>query len=512
MLFIRRKVILIYSPRDKFMEDVVYFANFSPLFESIPDALIILDDTGHIVFANQRATELFGYECDELTGEIIKKLLPIKFQNKQKEIVNSVIELYGIKKNHTEFPVEISTNKIKIKKNNFSILSVKDISERKKVEDANALLSAIVEFGDDAIIGEGLNGIIFSWNNGAKNLYGYSAQEIMGESIGLIFPLNQKSELEYVTQQIQKGKHIKTYETLNVDKYGKIFPVAVTLSPIKNTRNQVIGISITARDISKQKHLEEQLRINNMKLAHANLAKDHFLANMSHELRTPLNVIIGFTGILLMKLPGPLNKEQESQLKAVRSSTRHLLSLINDVLDVAKIESGKIDVFFEKIDCNTIIKNVASSLAPLAASKKIELKINTPTSKLYGCTDKRLLTQILINLANNAIKFTEKGYVEMVAKMKKNKKNKFILIQVNDTGIGIKKEERKKLFKAFEQLKIPRKHTEGTGLGLYLSKKLADSIKAKIGLTNKEGIGSQFYILIPTKRPLNDNKNSYNRR
>lgn len=244
------------------------------------------------------------------------------------------------------------------------------------------------------------------------------------------------------------------------------------------------------------RELFEILKEKNLDLEKANLAKDRFLASMSHELRTPLNAIIGFTGTLLMKLPGPLNTDQEQQLRTVQGSGRHLLSLINDLLDLAKIESGKVEIKYEPIICQSVIEEVAASLSPSAVNKGLAFKVEVPNGNVSVDTDRRILGQILINLTNNAIKFTESGEVRIVLATRPLNGDTFASIDVIDTGIGIRPDDKARLFDAFQQVNLDHRH-EGTGLGLYLSKKLAALINGRIELESEYGTGSVFRLLIP---------------
>src|SRR4029077_18914042 len=214
-------------------------------------------------------------------------------------------------------------------------------------------------------------------------------------------------------------------------------------------------------------------------------AKDHFLASMSHELRTPLNAIIGFTGTLLMKLPGPLNADQEKQLRTVQTGAKHLLALINDLLDLAKIESGKIELKLVPTDCREVIEEVATSLRPQAAAKGLEFTVVVPPV-LTLRTDRRTLSQIVINLVNNAIKFTERGRIRLRAERRAESGSRALEISVEDTGVGIRFEDQAKLFAAFSQ--VPAKTgqaQEGTGLGLHLSQKLAEALGGRIELKSE---------------------------
>ena len=250
------------------------------------------------------------------------------------------------------------------------------------------------------------------------------------------------------------------------------------------------------RDAARRQSLEQALMRQNAELEDANRLKSEFLANMSHELRTPLNAVIGYTGTLLMKLPGPLTADQEKQLKTIQTSSRHLLSLINDLLDLAKIESGKIDIKIELVSCRELIEQVASTLRPLAHAKNLELEARFPGNPLMAKTDRRAVSQILINLANNGIKFTEKGGVRLEPHERASDGHSLVAIDVVDTGAGIPPEDQPRLFRAFEQLGAARSK-EGTGLGLYVSGRLASLIGARIEFSSELGKGSRFTVLIP---------------
>jgi protein-histidine pros-kinase len=248
------------------------------------------------------------------------------------------------------------------------------------------------------------------------------------------------------------------------------------------------------RDITDRKRIERQLREQNVELERASKAKDNFLAGMSHELRTPLNAIIGFTGTMLMKLPGPLNAEQEHQLGLVQTSGKHLLSIINDLLDLAKIESGRVQIALEPVDCLRVAEEIVQSLQPLAESKGLTMRIETFDEPMTATADRRALGQILINLINNAIKFTDAGEVCLTLKPAETDPGT-LQIAVRDTGSGIPKADLDRIFRVFERSTASAKATdEGTGLGLYISRKLADLQNGAIAVSTVVGEGSTFTV------------------
>jgi len=273
----------------------------------------------------------------------------------------------------------------------------------------------------------------------------------------------------------------------HIDKY--IYPALII--------SKVCGLAISNARI----HHEHSRTLDDLKDAMEELKeldrlKSMFLASMSHELRTPLNSVIGFTGWLLMGMEGDLNEEQRKQLTMIKFSANHLLDLINDILDITKIEAGKVELSIEKFEIVEIVNDVVSSVLPLANDKELGLMYDIPKGIILN-SDKRRVKQILMNLVSNAIKFTDQGNVKIEVKLLNNKDLEVI---VSDSGIGIKKEDMEKLFQPFQQIDMSKsKSHEGTGLGLYLSKKIIDLLHGDISVTSQIGKGSEFKFIFPIK-------------
>jgi signal transduction histidine kinase len=254
-----------------------------------------------------------------------------------------------------------------------------------------------------------------------------------------------------------------------------------------------VGYIGTITDITERKKVEE-LQAAVYKAESADRLKSAFLATMSHELRTPLNSIIGFTGILLQKLVGPLSEEQEKQLNMVQDSARHLLALINDVLDISKIEAGQVTLYTDKFDLADAIRISMEKVFPLAEKKGLLLSSVMVPERIEMVSDRRRIEQVLINLLNNAVKFTEKGKVHLQCQII----DKNVMISVSDTGIGIKAENIPTLFQPFKQVDsgISRQY-EGTGLGLSICKKLVELLEGEIWVESEPGKGSTFIFTLP---------------
>lgn len=241
-------------------------------------------------------------------------------------------------------------------------------------------------------------------------------------------------------------------------------------------------------------HKTEELETANMSLKEADELKSIFLASMSHELRTPLNSIIGFTGILLMGMVGELTEEQRKQLSIVKKSASHLLELINDILDISKVEAGKVELFLEEFEVNEVIAELVKSVEPTAINKGLYLNKKLD-DKIIQFSDKRRFKQVILNLLSNAVKFTETGSVTVISNILDNG---FLEISIADTGIGIREEDHKKLFEPFQQIdsSLTKKHA-GTGLGLHLTQKLLKLLNGQISVKSSVGKGTTFVVTLP---------------
>jgi protein-histidine pros-kinase len=326
-------------------------------------------------------------------------------------------------------------------------------------------------------------------------LTGYAREELIGTPFKSYFIDPERAE-DGIRQVLREGK-VTNYELTARSKAGRETVVSYNAATFYDRDGKLQGVFAAARDVTERKRFEQTLQEKNVELEQANLAKDRFLASMSHELRTPLNAIIGFAGTLMMKLAGPLNQEQERQLRTIQASSKHLLSLINDLLDLAKIESGKVELSFEPVDCRKLLEEVAVTLRPMAEAKGLRFEIPGPRKELMIDTDWRALRQILLNLVNNAIKFTEAGSVRVEVRQRPVNGLQATEFAVIDTGVGIRPEDRERLFQAFSQVDVhATRRREGTGLGLHLSQKLAQLLGGQISVESEYGKGSTFRLVV----------------
>ncbi|HWP44913.1 MAG TPA: PAS domain S-box protein, partial [Blastocatellia bacterium] len=454
---------------------------------------------GTILLWNEGARRLYGYEPEEVVGEANSSILhdPEDLKSgKLRDMTEAALRegkwegiLSLVRKDGSRFTARaVMTPRFDAAGQHTGFLLIsKDITQEilhsQRIGRAEERFRRFVESAPDAIVIVNLKGRIELVNSQTEKLFGYSREEMLGQTVEMLLPERFRDDHNRHRGRFFAEPKLRPMG-MGLDLYGRRkdgseFPVEISLSPLETEGEMLVSSLI--RDATERKRFEQALREKNVELERAILAKDRFLASMSHELRTPLNAIIGFTGTMLMKLPGPLTAEQEKQLRTVQSSARHLLSLINDLLDLAKIESGKVELNFEPVDCLAVAHEVTASLRPLAEAKGIDLEVSSCCDGIVISTDRRALSQILINLTNNAIKFTDKGSVRIAIDRRDTSEGGAAAISVIDTGIGIRPEDREKLFQPFKQFSLQDKRGgEGTGLGLHLSQKLAELLKGSI--------------------------------
>lgn len=371
-------------------------------------------------------------------------------------------------------------------------------SSERRLSSSRAQLSAVINSAMDAIVTVDVTGRVRSFNSAAERMFGVDAKEVLGRPLGRLLPagVDQFSAARFVTVGVRHD--------------GDSFPVEAAVSEVSSRQ----GVFYTAilRDISERLAQETALRELNdtlekkvadrtrelevaaVRAQAADRLKSAFLATMSHELRTPLNSIIGFTGIVLQGLAGPLNDEQKKQLGMVRGSARHLLDLINDVLDLSKIEAGELQVRAEPFNVRESLERVIASVQPQVDKKYLQLSssISADLSDMKG--DRRRVEQIVLNLLSNAIKFTDHGRVSLDASVSGG----CLQVRVHDTGIGIRADDLKGLFQPFNQIDtgLTREH-DGTGLGLAICRRLANLMDGRIEVSSEWQKGSVFTLILP---------------
>jgi PAS domain S-box-containing protein len=504
------------------------------MLDKAKDIILLLDEKGRIIYANTEATKCYGYSLEELLNLNIANLRSeqkIEFAMQNFDFIKEhgmEFETMHYKKDRTTFPVELKAIGLEINNKKYAFNIIRDITIRKRDEQYTKYLASIVESSQDAIFGYDLNGIITSCNNAAEKIYGYSKFEMIGQHISLVMA-DIEDDSYNILQSIKNNEKIKLDKRIRKRKDGAKIYVSVQVSPIRDMKDNIIGASAISRDVSsimaKEKELaenyqelsalyeqitafneeltanEEELRSNYIELEavsqaaeKANRAKSQFLANMSHELRTPMN---GVLGILELLSYTKLSSEQAEYVQVLKSSSKHLLEVINDLLDISRIEAGKLQLNFSKFNLRNSVDKLLRQASFSATDKSLDIMYSIdPMIGYEYIGDEVRFNQVLINLISNAIKFTERGNVFVrLKKIDETNDNIKLRISVEDTGIGVPKDFGNDIFKMFTQADYSNtRKFGGTGLGLAISKQIVEMMDGEIWFESVEGKGSTFYF------------------
>ncbi len=363
-----------------------------------------------------------------------------------------------------------------------------------EVHKSKAYIENLVENAGDAIISTDLQDCIQNWNRGAEVIFGYSKDQVMGKSLAILLPPNRTHELEEIREKVQVTGVLRNLEVPRKRREGAIIDVALAVSPITDKEGGVIGFLHLAKDITEKKRYEQRLK-------ELNQMKSDFVSNVSHELRTPLTAIKGSVDNMLDGITGPLNEKQTRYLTRIKSNADRLSRLINDLLDLSRIEAGKIDLKPTLLPLVALTKEVAESLRPVAVEKLISLEVASSDASMAAWADRDKITQVLMNLIGNAVKFTPPHGKVSVAVDRNGVE--WVKISIADTGPGIPPEEASKIFDKFYQIaQLGKQKAKGTGLGLAISKALVEMHGGKIWVDSEVERGSTFSFTLPAQQPF----------
>ena len=363
-----------------------------------------------------------------------------------------------------------------------------------EVNKDKAYIENLVENAGDAIISTDTEDRILSWNLGAEVVFGYSKEEAVGQSLAILLPPGRSTELEEIRNKVRLTGVIRSLEVRRIRRDGRIIDASLAVSPIRDKDDNVIGFLHLAKDVTEEKRYEQRLK-------ELDKMKSDFVSNVSHELRTPLTSIKGSVDNMLDSIAGPLNEKQTRYLTRIKSNADRLARLINDLLDLSRIEAGKIDLRPTSLSLVTLITEVAESLRPVAADKLINLEILCHDTSVTAWADRDKITQILMNLIGNALKFTPL-HGKITLAIERND-SEWVQVSVTDTGPGIPLEEINKIFDKFYQIpQVSEWKATGTGLGLAISKALVEMHGGRIWVEGEEGRGSTFSFTLPAQQPF----------
>jgi PAS domain S-box-containing protein len=496
-------------------------SHFAVLLQSVSLGVIGVTPDGVISVWNGTSERLFGYSADEIVGKPLSVLTPQHLADQERLVIEGLqhsdqirdVETQRIHKDGHTIDVYLTYSAVRDHADTISGVFViaANVAETKRMERAELdqlFLSAIVSSADDAIVSKDLNGVVTSWNKAAEKLFGYTSDEMIGQPIARLIPVDHPNEEPEILARIRRGERIAHYETQRVRKDGRMIDVSLTVSPIKDSLGRVIGASKIARDISEQKRAvvreREALREAQQARRHAEEAsrtKDEFLATISHELRTPMTAIVGWSHLLLSGQLGP--ELQQKAFETIDRNARSQAQLIEDLLDISRIVSGKLRVDFKPVELQPVVLAAIEAVRPSAEAKRVRLqtRLEPEINPILG--DAERLQQVVWNLLSNAIRFTPSGGW---VKVELRRDEKEIELRVSDNGIGIRAEFLPNIFDRFTQADSSITRAQGgLGMGLAIVKSLVELHGGVVSAYSAgEGHGAVFTIRVPVTPARHD--------
>jgi PAS domain S-box-containing protein len=474
---------------------------FKSLLEAAPDAIVIADAEGAIVFVNAQVEALFGYTRDEIIHEPIEILVPERHRTRHVaqragylgdagvRPMGAGLELWGRRKNGTEFPMEVSLSPLEIEGGRLVSSAIRDITLRKEEEAQRALLAAIVTSTADAVIAKRLDGTIVSWNLGGEQLFGYSADEIVGRPVAVLIPPGREAEEARILKTVGGGE-VLHFDTVRRRKDGRDIEVSVTISPVRDPQGRIVGISKVARDITDRRRAAEALAGAKERAEAANRELEAFSYSVAHDLRAPLRGMSGFAQILLEDYSERLDADGQDCLQEIRSNAEKMGQLIDALLSLSRVTRSEWRPAF--IDLSGLVRLSAAELAAADPGRRVKVVIE---ENLWTRADPQLARVLFDNLLANAWKFTGKvsaAQIEFGSRVHDGERALF----VRDNGAGFDMAHAAKLFAPFQRVHTVAEFP-GTGIGLATVQRIVHRHGGQIWAEGRVGEGATFHLTLP---------------
>lgn len=486
--------------------------NFRELIDAAPDGMLVCDQAGVIKLVNRQAEAMFGYPREELIGKRIEDLIPERFRKRHPEHLakyvgapksrpmGSGLELFGRRSDGSEFPVEISLSPITTSSGRVVSAAIRDVSDRKRIEAearrANAyLISAVDSIQDAFALYDEEDRVVLVNSTFRERIGATSKGPIVGRRFSDLLDNMLASNLFDTTSESAEELRARwlQYHQQPTGTLELRSAEGRTLRVIDQPTAEHGTVSLIL-DITEDRLRADELRRAREQAEAASAAKSEFLSSMSHELRTPLNAVLGFAQLFQRDKKEPLSGRQLERIDHVMRGGEHLLRLIDEVLDLSRIEAGSILISSEPVDLDGVINEVASTLEPMAQRQGVTLShAHGSSSGSRIIADRTRLVQILMNFGSNAIKYNKPGGNVTF----KVTRDGMARIAVIDNGIGIPEDKRAKIFEPFHRAGQETGPIQGTGIGLAISKRLAELMRGAVGFKTETGKGSEFWVEIP---------------
>jgi len=476
-------------------------ARMKAILETVPDGIITINNRGIIETVNPAVVNVFGYEESELVGQNVKILMPDPYQTEhdeylkhfrdtgEKKVIGIGREVVAKRKDGTTFPIDLAISEMNVSGEQMFTGVIRNISSEvaatKKQKDLESRNKAILETVVDGIITINHKGIIETVNPATEQIFGYARDEMKGQNVKMLMPNPYQDEHDgYLSHHMTTGEKKVIGIGREVEgqrKDGSVFPLELAVSEMI-VDGEVLFTGIV-RDITERKEAEK--------------LKEEFISTVSHELRTPLTSIRGSIGLLTGGLAGEFNEKAQQLLNMAHNNTERLLMLINDILDLSKLESGKMEFHFDTVDVNELLKKAIESNHGYAEQHKVSYQLEGGLAGTIIHGDEHRLMQVMSNLMSNAAKFAPEGDVISISAIRHHNQ---IRISVTDHGCGIPKALQPKIFDKFTQAdSSDTRQVGGTGLGLNITKAMVEKHNGRIAFVSEEGVGTTFYFDLPEK-------------
>ncbi len=479
-------------------------AILAAIVNSSDDAIISKNLQGYITSWNRGAEQIFQYRQEEMIGKHITAIIPEDLWYEEETIISKVrsgerIEHYEtIRKRKDGELLHVSLTVSPVRNANNEIIGIskiaRNITDQKVASEKVARLAAIVDSSDDAIVSKTLHGVITSWNKSAERIFGYAASEAIGKHITLIIPQRLRQEEDMIISRVKSGRKVEPFETKRVRKDGSEVDLSITVSPVRNESGDIIGASKIARDITDTVKSRRQLELYAEELKKLNRHKNDFISIASHELNTPLTSLKVYLDMLKMNMEAEENKPKVplSYVERAISLNGKLIKLVNDLLDVSRIESGKLELRIDRFDCTQLVHDIIDNMK--VTSRKHRIAYEGIDEPAYIAGDRDRLEQVFVNLLSNAIKYSPEADI---IKVGVKKDSSHIQVSVQDFGIGIPATESSQIFSRFYRAEGKARTFSGLGIGLYVSSELVKGHKGTLAFSSQEEEGSVFTVTLP---------------